>query len=262
MRIFAYLLLLLSLIFCIYRCMEELGKLPLEEDKDIDSKKIFIIGDSTVRYDYDDQRMGWGAPLVNDYMKEPKNGFNEARRGATAESYRTIDDYILKHKGPAYWERTKRLILSTPDTDGSYLLIQFGSNDNIHNVPKQTFVKALKYYINEAKEMGLIPVLISPPNTRLKLNGKAYNNRGEFPSYIEEVAKQEKVLYLNLHQKSLKVFSALSKDELADKFGAIPYPDGRIDTTHFSPKGAKIVANWVKVLACEQDEVLCSQFKE
>jgi len=34
------------------------------------------------------------------------------------------------------------------------------------------------------------------------------------------------------------------------------------DNTHFSPKGAKIVAGWVKELICESnEEKLCGQFK-
>ncbi|MBD3792961.1 MAG: hypothetical protein IE889_02210 [Campylobacterales bacterium] len=261
MRIVTFMAIILAFSFCIYRCIEELKGLP--DDTIVRDKKIFIIGDSTVRYDYDEQRMGWGTPLVQEYMLHPENGFNEARRGATAESYRVMDEYTLKNKGTAYWEQTKKLIQSTPDHEGGYLLIQFGSNDNIANVPQEQFVKALKSYIDEAKTMQLIPVLISPPNTRLKINGKAYNNRGAFPQYIETVAKAEQVLYLNLHRKSLEMFSPLTESELADQFGAVPFPeDGRLDTTHFNPQGAKVVAGWVKELVCEQDRVLCAQFRK
>ncbi|MCH9739960.1 MAG: hypothetical protein K0U38_03845 [Epsilonproteobacteria bacterium] len=259
MKILAYLSILLALIFCIYRCNEELKGLPSNSIKQSD-KKIFIIGDSTVRYDYDEKRVGWGTALIHDYMVHPNNGFNEARRGATAQSYKMMNDKIQHGKGAAYWTRTKQLIQNTPNTQGGYLLIQFGANDKIQKVPQESFVKALKSYIDEAKAMKLIPVLISPVNTRLKIKGKAYYSRGAFPFYIESVAKEENVLYLNLNAKSFKVYSQLSDEELAQKFGAIPYPNGRVDKTHFNANGAKVVAGWVKELACEQDEVLCSQF--
>lgn len=220
-------------------------------------QQIFIIGDSTVRYDYDERRVGWGTALVNDCMKHPQNGFNEARRGATAQSYQEMNQSIAQAKGEAHWARTKALMNSA---DG-YLLIQFGSNDQHQNVPKESFVKALKQYVNEAKEMGITPILISPPNTRLIVDDKLDNNRGEFPSYIEQVAEQEKVLYLNLHGKSMEEFSRLNQEQLDQQFGAIVYPNGRIDTTHFHAQGAKTVAGWVKALACEKERMLCKQFR-
>jgi lysophospholipase L1-like esterase len=255
-RVGAYLLIILALLFCIYRCMEIL------EIKKPQDHKIFIIGASTVRYDYDDQRMGWGSALVNAYMRIPQNGFNEARRGATAKSYQEMSEWIAKHKGRAYWQQTKALILAQKDREGSYLLIQFGGNDKIQKVSKEQFQQNLRFYIDEARAMGVIPVLISPVETRLKLKGgKAYHSRGAYPSYMQELAKQEHVLFLDLNNKSYNAFKLLSQEELDHKFGAISYPNGRIDRTHFAPKGAKIVAGWVRDLACQEDKELCKQFR-
>lgn len=244
--------LLAVVIFCIYR-----------EAKNTTAhhKKIFMIGDSTVRYDYDELRVGWGTALIHDYMKYPKNGFNEARRGATAESYQEMNQSIAQAKGSAHWANTKKRIQNSSEGERGYLFIQFGSNDKHQNIPKYRFVKALKYYIDEARAMNVTPVLISPPNTRFITDGKLHNNRGEFPKYIEAVAGEADVLYLNLHRKSLEEFSRLNAKQLAQQFGAIPYPNGRVDTTHFSTKGAKTVAGWVKALACEKERTLCQQFR-
>ena len=252
-----YGIIIMALGVCLYRCME-----ILHEETPVD-QKIFIIGASTVRYDYDDQRMGWGTALINTYMKVPQDGFNEARRGATAQSYREMNSSIKKHKGAAYWQQTKALIEQQHAPKGSYLLIQFGGNDKIQKVPKVTFQKALKSYINEARALGITPVLISPVETRLKLKGgKAYHSRGDYPAYMRELAYQERVLFLDLNGKSYKEYQRLTQEALDDRFGAIVYPNGRIDRTHFAPKGAKIVAGWVRELACEKDGKLCELFSE
>ncbi len=251
-KLILYLLLFFALLFYLLRYREIL-KEPLH-------RKLFIIGASTVRYDLDKERMGWGTALIEHYMKFPQSAYNEARRGATAEGYKEMNDLIKKEKGPAYWGGTKALIKHLPKVAGSYLLIQFGANDKIQKIPKERFQKALKYYITEAKRMGLTPVLISPVETRLKLQGKAYHSRGDYPAYIRELAYQERVLFLDLNGKSYKAYKALSQEELDQKFGAIVYPNGRIDRTHFSPAGATIVAGWVKELACEKDQALCEFF--
>jgi len=78
---------------------------------------------------------------------------------------------------------------------------------------------------------------------------------------MRELAYQERVLFLDLNGKSYKAYAALTQEELDQKFGAVRYPNGRIDRTHFSPQGAKIVAGWVKALACEKDPHLCALFK-
>ncbi len=224
--------------------------------------KVFIIGASTVRYDYDPARMGWGSALIDAYLNIPANGYNRARRGASSISYQVMNDAIRKSKGPYYWESTKRLIERTIPHTGSYLLIQFGANDKYEKRSKEAFQEALKFYITQARRMGVIPVLISPLETRLKIEGKPYHSRGEYPHYMRELAYQEQVLFLDLCGKSYKAYAKMTQSELDQKFGAMRYSNGRIDRTHLSPEGAKIVAGWVRDLACEKDQKLCSLFRE
>ncbi|NOZ91185.1 MAG: hypothetical protein GXO60_07890 [Epsilonproteobacteria bacterium] len=225
-------------------------------------KKVFIIGASTVRYDYDDKRVGWGTALCEYNMNDADDCFNEARRGATAENYKIMNNTIRQTKGDAYWDKTKQLIDDNVDLRGGFLLIQFGGNDNIQKVPKDVFMQELKVYIDEAKDFGLTPILITPINSRYMVNGHLYNTRGKFPDYVKELAEKEDVILLDLHQKSMDEFSKLTKEELAEEFGAIPTSSGYIDITHFNLNGAKIVANWVQELACEKSDSLCKQFKD
>jgi lysophospholipase L1-like esterase len=228
----------------------------------ITEKKIFIIGASTVRYDYDDRRVGWGTALCEYNMKNSDDCFNEGRRGATAENYKTMNETIKRTKGDAYWDKTKDIMNEELDLRGGFLLIQFGGNDNIQKVPKDTFMSEMKIYIDEARDFGVTPILITPVNARLKINNKIYDNRGKYPDYIKELAEQENVKVLDLHQKSLEEFDKLTTEELAQEFGAIEYSNGVVDLTHFNLHGAKIVANWVKELACQEDSALCKQFED
>lgn len=226
------------------------------------TQKIYIIGASTVRYDNDmpgdiganhsqySTRMGWGSQLHN-FLKTPQNVSNQARRGATAESYQ------LPHpeKGPAHWARTRQLIEDDGPCAGGYLLIQFGGNDNIQNVPEETFKDNLRFYRTQALALNLTPVFVTPVESRTTGPG---GTRGEFPQYVRDVAAEDgRSLLLDLHAQSLAVFVEPTVKNLGYEYGNAPYiflnngSFSRIDNTHFEQRGAQIVAGWVRDLACE-----------
>jgi parallel beta-helix repeat protein len=220
--------------------------------------KIFIIGDSTVHnHDYplksgEYLELGWGDQLQK-YMVEPDNLFNEARSGSSSKSYKI--SYPKRHD----WQETKELISSANLNDGAYLFIQFGHNDvgtkeGVHTKAGRynSFYNNLKEYIDEARALGVTPVLITPVQRQHKGNH-------HIPQYVDTIkilAKDEQVLLLDLSKKSFDEFNKYnSTEEIHQKFG---YDDH----THFNPEGAKIVASWVKELACNSlDRELCKLFK-
>ena len=221
--------------------------------------KIFIIGDSTVHNnDFPDEmggffELGWG-DQIGQFMKNPGNVFNEARSGASSKSYKVVKKY--NHD----WDETKALIAGTDLSKGAYLLIQFGHNDrkidqpNLGTLPGRgnSFYQELKQYIDEARTMGVTPVLVTSVQTQFK-------NRFLIPEYrvtILALAEDENVLVLDLAQRSFVEFNTYENS------AAIQSIFGYDDTTHFNPTGAKIVASWVKDLACNSvDQKLCNQFK-
>jgi len=241
------------------------------------SQNIYIIGDSTVHRDNincDDceETEGWGDEL-NLYAHSGTTIFNRARAGSSAESYREIDTY---YGADRYWGDTVNKIESS--TKPSFLLIQFGSSnevrlydaryprlddnaeiidyngDGIGNeddeesrvlLIKNAFKLAVAFYLDESVRLGVTPILLSPPNSKY-----AFNTRGEFPQYIEELAKERGVAYLNLHQKSLDIFADYTYEERIALFG-LYREDGSIDSTHYNVQGAQIVASWVRDLACD-----------
>ncbi len=212
--------------------------------------KIFIIGDSTV-HNTSEGEMGWGTSIESLVTTESVV-YNQARSGASSKSYKELSD---SHHD---WPSTRSLIESSDLSHGAYLLIQFGHNDesldeDLHTEPGRfnTFYTYLKTYVDEAREMGVIPVLI----TSVERMYKGVYTHGEYPQTARDLATDENVLLLDLQEKSFYEFDQYESTEaILDVF----HYD---DNTHFNPNGASIVSSWVKTLICDGDQTLCSLFK-
>jgi lysophospholipase L1-like esterase len=243
------------------------GNMVVYRISEVSDVKLFIIGDSTVHNnDIPDgnggfRELGWG-DVINEYMLSPQNVFNEARSGASSKSYK----YPYKNKHD--WNKTKALTNTIDISGGGYLLIQFGHNDKNRNDTGHTlpgrynsFYKELKVFVDESREMGLTPVLVTPIEEmwleRLKRGDHTHVTLdGDYPQTIRNLASDEQVLLLDLEQKSFNEFLKYEKED--DLVGDFSYDDH----THFNPKGARVVADWVKKLACDSsDELLCAQFR-
>jgi len=269
------------------------GSDPLDANstpENIPHKRIFILGSSTVHAgdyisgDFNDpygsnrKLEGWGEHLKY-YMKDPNKAYNRARSGADSITYRDPDPVHAEEAGykDRDWGFTETLINTTNDNNGGFLFIQFGANDSHHHIGTDVFQDQLEAYIADARRLGLIPVLLSPPNNRNHYNSRPY------AEYVEPVALDKNVLFIDLHQKSMEVWSTYTINEDYDGdgvednplfqtlpeadilYGYLEYHRG-INNTHFSPTGANIVAGWVKELACQSNrddaKLLCRQFLE
>lgn len=268
-------------------------------------QKIFIIGDSTVHSHTTEYLLkqkgmtcgednpnnllsGWGDGLSKQ-MKYPENLNNQARQGANSLSFRTENSPERLGLGRD-WQGTINKMRQ--NTNGGFLLIQFGSkNENAHTpkfdkneniidynhdgygdkkdnqariaLRKSRFKENIRFYIDQAKELNITPILITVAEARVKDDkGEHRDTRGEFPDYMKELAKEESVQLLDLHQKTLEEFSKYSDEELRKNFGDCTLNNGYIDRTHYEPQGADRVAQYVKELACEMNNpALCTLFK-
>jgi lysophospholipase L1-like esterase len=238
------------------------------------NKKIFIIGDSTVRYDFDGDRdidselhrVGWGS-MLNTFMRYPENVFNRARRGAIAggiednvNSYRrdaAIDAWIAANKGVYDYNNTKAFIQTQDIQNGAFLLIQFGANDKYAGISEADFKSHLQFYVDDARAMGITPILVTPINPKSTLT----DTRAPYTDYIRDLAADLNVALIDLHVKSLEIYQQYTTQMRYDIFGAYKL-DGSYDTTHLNRQGAKIVASWLKDIACSQIDTkeLCQQF--
>jgi len=241
---------------------------PKPKPQPINSKqKIFIIGDSTVYNASRKTEMGWGTAIKKNLL-HASYLYNQARSGASSKDYKICDSlekYCYKNH---YWTNTKKLINNTNLANGGYLLIQFGHNDEKKNFQQKgtkpgrnnSFYNELKVFTDEAKVLGLKPVLITPIERMEKKAGRDtkkshIKKSGDYAQTVRDLAKDEEILLLDLQDKSWNEFNKYRDSQKIMKKFAFD------DVTHFSPKGAKIVAKWVKELACQADKELCAQFK-
>jgi len=237
---------------------------------------ILIIGPSTVYIgselngavhpDGSDCKLeGWGERFYA-YAKNPESIYNYARAGSSST------DFIEPPEGqPAdiqalyglnrdhYWAKVVKKMQALSK---GILLIQYGANEP--NTTDETIFKVnIQNYIDKAKELHFIPVLITEIAKRIrKTDGKLKHIRGDFPKWMKELATQNDLQVLDLHKKSYDEYSKHNivqwHSMFTDCLGR--WNGGKEENTHYEAKGAKIVASWIRDLACEkQESTLCKQ---
>lgn len=179
---------------------------------------------------------GWGEQL-NDFFKKGIQIENHAKNGRSSKSFIT----------EKRWETVHEKLIS-----GDVVFIQFGHNDpkedHRFSTPEQYGENLLKF-ISETREKKATPVLLTPVvRRRFDENGKFYDIHGDYPAVVRKLAKEHSVSLIDMHKLSEQELMRLGESESKSLFlilekGAHPnYPDGLDDNTHFSPKGAKIMA--------------------
>lgn len=252
---------------------DDIKTIPLTTPAPTKKKEIFIIGPSTVHIgnEWNSQRnleckdnnptnilMGW-AEKFQEYSNSKVYDF--ARLGSNPISF-----YDAEYDENLYglnqnWDSTYNAMQKAPE--GSFLLIQFGGNSKRARLDEETFKASIRRYIDKAEKLKIIPVLITALDAH-----DTYPEPKRYPygKYMRELANENnKILLLDLLEKSNEEFKKLNQQEL-DKFGDCIHEGKRDkDPIHLSPNGANIVAGWVKDLACQSDRIdgkeLCSQFK-
>ena len=232
---------------------------------------------------------GWG-DFLDTYTKYPEHVINKARQGSNTISFREDKNFFQDFGKDRTWESTFSEMKK--NKNNAFLLIQFGSpNEDLHTpiyddkgdiidynndgigdkedeparlkIRKKRFKDGVSFYVEEARKLKITPVLISVLEARLKLEDGAHlNSRGSYPMYMREVSKEKKVLFLDLHSKSLSEFSLYTDSELRKAFGDCVLDGTYIDRVHLEPQGAQKVAGYIHELACElEDTELCNLFK-
>lgn len=224
------------------------------------SINIFIAGDSTAATKQEDKRpeTGWGE-MLPEFFNEGVEFSNIAANGRSTKSF--IDEGRLQK------------ILDSIGV-GDFLLIQFAHNDekpklDRHTDPFTTYKENLTKYINGAREHGATPVLLTPVCRRsFEDDGKIKNTHGDYPTAMEELAKELNVPLLDIGQKSKVLFEKLGTEGTKKIFlwvkkGESPnYPEGVEDNTHFCTNGAKEIAKLIaEELVKKEIKPLCNLIK-
>jgi lysophospholipase L1-like esterase len=204
--------------------------------------KIFLAGDSTIALKeakaYPEN--GWGMPFVQ-FWDSTVTVINKAKNGRSTKSF--IQEGLWKS-------------ITDVATEGDYILIQFGHNDEVPTKKTYTtekeFEANLIQYIRDSRERKAIPVLLTPVARRkFDSTGHIVGTHDIYAQIVRVVASKENVPLIDLDRKGQQLYQKLGVDASKLLFNYLEpgehpnYPDGKKDDTHFSDLGARLIAQIV-----------------
>ena len=226
---------------------------------DNEAPTVFLLGDATVATFADRYApmAGWGQDL-HQFFTEEVSVDNRAIAGKSSRSY--IEE--------GRWATVMRDIQA-----GDYVLIQFGHNDQKrdyrYSSPYGTYQEFLTRYVEETRQQGGIPVLITPVvQRRFDSQGNLYDTHGDYPDAVRQLASELDVPLIDLHQRSFTYVAQLGEEASQNIFLWLEpgetqnYPDGLQDNTNFCRNGAREIGRLVIQGLKEVDIPLKNYLKE
>ena len=198
------------------------AKAPVASQKKI---RILLVGDSTVT-----DKAGWGHGFKSLAGKNVQC-FNHSKGGRSSKSYR--DEGL--------WKKALK-------TKADYVLLQFGHNDQPGKGPKRetdpktTYRENMARYIDEARAVGMKPILVTSLTRRRFVDGKIQCSLTDYVNTVRELAKEKKVPLVELYQRSIEQANRLGPKG-CEKME--PKKSGKFDHTHLNRHGSKMVAELV-----------------
>jgi lysophospholipase L1-like esterase len=196
-----------------------------------DVPTLYLAGDSTVTDQAEAPSASWGQMLPRFFTPDIAVA-NHAESGETLKSFVTelrLDKLLSALKA------------------GDWVMIQFGHNDQKSQWP-QTYVEAastyrswLRVYLAEVRRRGATPILVTSPERRnFDATGHITNSHGDYPQAVRDVAREEGVAFIDLHDMSRRFYEALGPGLAAHAFA----DEGR-DKTHHDEYGAYALARMI-----------------
>lgn len=203
---------------------------------------LFLIGDSTMADKKDPDKNpehGWGQ-MLPDLMADEITIQNHAVNGRSSKNFRT----------EGRWESVLNELKK-----GDFVIIQFGHNDQKDQDsarftnPTTQYRANLERYVNEAREKGAIPILMTSIVRRhFNEKGVLIDTHGNYPLVVRMLANDLKVPFVDLQllteQMVIEYGPAKSKDLYLhfEPGENAYYPEGKKDDTHLSKLGATLTA--------------------
>ncbi|MBZ5555554.1 MAG: rhamnogalacturonan acetylesterase [Acidobacteriia bacterium] len=205
---------------------------------------VYLAGDSTMAEKLAEKRpeTGWGEPLQAGFKEGKVRVENHAKNGRSTRTF--IEEKLWQ----AIVDKLKK---------GDYVFIQFGHNDQSKEkveryASPEAYRANLVRFVRDVREKKAVPVLLTPVmRRRFNEQGEFYDSHGEYPDIVRGVAAEYRVPLIDLHRKSEQVIRQYGAESSKQLFlwlkpGENPnYPKGVQDNTHFSPRGAEIIAGLV-----------------
>ena len=201
---------------------------------------LHLVGDSTMAekdLSKGTPERGWGMMLQNYFDPAFVKVINYAQNGRSTKDFRD--------KG--LWDKVCNAL-----RPGDYVFIQFGHNDAKENDPVRyaapwgAYQDNLRRYVDEVRDKGAIPVLLTPLSRRwFGPEGLDRGCHGDYPAAMKAVAGEKDVTLLDVTRASQDWLESLG-DEASKAYFMIS--TGKDDNTHLVACGARKVAEMVNGL--------------
>jgi lysophospholipase L1-like esterase len=212
-----------------------------------DTVRVILVGDSTMA-----PETGYGNALCERFQADV-TCLNLAKGGRSSGSYRAEGS----------WDKVRALLQNGRHYGATYVLIQFGHNDQPGKPGRSTdlatqFPQNMAAYAEEVKALGAVPVLVTPLSRRTFKDGVLQNDLQPWADSTRRVAVAEHVPLLELNADSVKAVQAMGMAEADTLAMAPPPPPGSpapqarpgenyrgFDRTHLGAKGAALFSGMV-----------------
>ncbi|WP_313005285.1 rhamnogalacturonan acetylesterase [Brevundimonas sp.] len=180
----------------------------------IRASKIILVGDSTTAV-----IGGWGPSFCAYHVTSFAACVNLARGGRSSGSYIAEGSWDL-----ALSE------MATPGYANTYVLIQFGHNDQPGKPGRSTdlateFPANLKRYVAEIRARGATPILLTPLVRRQFVDGRLQNDLEPWAEAVRVVATETNTPLVDLNHASAETVQALGPAMSARFAQAAPSPE-------------------------------------
>jgi lysophospholipase L1-like esterase len=213
---------------------------------------VILVGDSTMA-----SRSGYGDAMCARFGPEV-TCMNRARAGRSSGSFRS----------EGRWGEVQQTLRDSGQFSASYVLVQFGHNDQPGKPGHSTdlvadFPANMARYVADARALGALPVLVTPLTRRTFRGAYLHDDLGPWAEATRQVAVRAGVPLLDLNADSAAAVQQMGQAEAdtlspAPRSGTVPAaandtprdgPEGadrnRVDRTHLGSKGANYFADMV-----------------
>lgn len=219
--------------------------------------RVFVCGDSTAAtkdISKGSPERGWGHVLQPFFNPAEVIIENHAVNGRSTKSFVTL----------GHWQKVEESMRK-----GDYVFIEFGHNDTKESdttrftTPEQ-YGKNLMRYIEIVRSKGAIPVLLTQVCRRWWKEEGLADSHGEYLKECHRVAKESGVLFIDAEKLTRDWLTPLGDEGSKKYFMNLPagkypsHPEGKVDNTHFTVPGARIVARMI----CEEIERVIPELGE
>jgi lysophospholipase L1-like esterase len=196
------------------------------------SVRLILVGDSTMA-----PNGGYGDALCRRLPQV--TCINRGSAGRSSSSYRA----------EGKWDAVRALFKDDPNYTATYVLIQFGHNDQPGKPGRSTdlateFPANMQRYAIETQAAGAIPVLVTPLARRTFENGQITDNLAPWADATRKTAAVSHALLIDLHALSTATFKEMGPQRTAALSPPPKLKNGVMepDFTHLNLDGAEIIS--------------------